>query len=177
VTPFRPAGLASSFTTTGLRSSPSPDRGSASISRLSPAEAHALWADLCECGWHRASEQQVTQHQPRPPDSQSGASRHGSRAVASTSANIVKKEQSVQPAIGHSVRRSSKHQELDFEAVHVSNFNMKLDYPHRVACPDTPPAPTPAVQLIIGRLFAKWLLSEQYRCAAGDFSSRMRISS
>jgi hypothetical protein len=30
---------------------------------MSPAEARALWADLCECGWHHASEQEVTQHQ------------------------------------------------------------------------------------------------------------------
>jgi hypothetical protein len=30
---------------------------------MSPAEARALWADLCECGWHHASEQEVTQQQ------------------------------------------------------------------------------------------------------------------
>jgi hypothetical protein len=26
---------------------------------MSPDEARALWADLCQCGWHRASEDEV----------------------------------------------------------------------------------------------------------------------
>ena len=30
---------------------------------MSPDEAGALWADLCECGWHRASEEEITRHQ------------------------------------------------------------------------------------------------------------------
>jgi hypothetical protein len=30
---------------------------------MSPDEARALWADLCQCGWHRASEDEITQHQ------------------------------------------------------------------------------------------------------------------
>ena len=30
---------------------------------MSPAEARALWADLCECGWHRASEKEITRYQ------------------------------------------------------------------------------------------------------------------
>jgi hypothetical protein len=30
---------------------------------MSPAEARTLWADLCECGWHRASEEEINQHQ------------------------------------------------------------------------------------------------------------------
>jgi hypothetical protein len=30
---------------------------------MSPDEARALWADLCQCGWHRASEEEITQHQ------------------------------------------------------------------------------------------------------------------
>src|SRR6266481_765251 len=30
---------------------------------MSPAETRALWADLCECGWHRASEEEITRYQ------------------------------------------------------------------------------------------------------------------
>jgi hypothetical protein len=48
---------------TELRSSPSPDRSSASISRCHLMK-HARCGLICgECGWHHASEQEVTQHQ------------------------------------------------------------------------------------------------------------------
>ncbi len=30
---------------------------------MSPDEAGALWADLCQCGWHHASEEEITRHQ------------------------------------------------------------------------------------------------------------------
>jgi hypothetical protein len=30
---------------------------------MSPDEARALWADLCQCGWHRASEEEIFRHQ------------------------------------------------------------------------------------------------------------------
>jgi hypothetical protein len=30
---------------------------------MSPDAARALWADLCECGWHRASEEEITRYQ------------------------------------------------------------------------------------------------------------------
>ena len=30
---------------------------------MSPDAARALWADLCECGWHRASEEEINRHQ------------------------------------------------------------------------------------------------------------------
>ena len=30
---------------------------------MSPDEARVLWADLCQCGWHRASEEEIIRHQ------------------------------------------------------------------------------------------------------------------
>jgi hypothetical protein len=30
---------------------------------MSPDEARALWSDLCQSGWHRASEEEITQYQ------------------------------------------------------------------------------------------------------------------
>ncbi len=30
---------------------------------MSPDAARTLWADLCQCGWHRASEEEIIRHQ------------------------------------------------------------------------------------------------------------------
>jgi hypothetical protein len=30
---------------------------------MSPDEARTLWADLCQCGWHRASEEEIIRYQ------------------------------------------------------------------------------------------------------------------
>ena len=30
---------------------------------MSPDEARALWVDLCQCGWHHASEGEIIRHQ------------------------------------------------------------------------------------------------------------------
>ncbi len=30
---------------------------------MSPDEARKLWADLCECGWHRVSDEEIIRHQ------------------------------------------------------------------------------------------------------------------
>jgi hypothetical protein len=30
---------------------------------MSPDEACTLWADLCQCGWHHASEEKITRYQ------------------------------------------------------------------------------------------------------------------
>jgi hypothetical protein len=30
---------------------------------FSGALLHALWADLCQCGWHHASEEKITRYQ------------------------------------------------------------------------------------------------------------------
>ena len=51
---------ASQFMRTELTCPPSPDQSSALITRMSPDEAGALWADLCQRGWHRVSEEEIT---------------------------------------------------------------------------------------------------------------------
>jgi len=30
---------------------------------MSPNEARELWLDLCQCGWHHASEEEIIRHQ------------------------------------------------------------------------------------------------------------------